>query len=157
VLQAVNRHGMPTRILLVQGAIVTVMSLLYFVITDVTVVFFLLSAMTVALYLIAYMFMYSAAIRLRYAEPAMARPFRIPGGMAGMWLVAGIGFVGVLFSFLVAFFPPDQLPVGSPALYVGLVVGGTVVFCAIPLIIHQLRRPDWMTKALPLQAANPAE
>jgi len=153
VLHATNRHGMPTHILLLQGAVVTVMSCLYFVIKDVSVVFFLVSAMTIALYLIAYMFMYAAAIRLRYSAPGLARPFRIPGGLAGMWVAASVGFVGVLFSFLVAFFPPDQLPVGSPVLYVTLVIVGTVVFCGIPLVLHALRRPDWAAA----NAQQPAE
>jgi len=49
----------------------------------------------------------------------------------------------VLFSFLVSFYPPSQLPVGSPAQYVALVIIGTVVFCAIPLLIHAMRHPDW--------------
>jgi amino acid transporter len=109
-------------------------------------VFFLVSAMTIALYLIAYMLMYAAAITLRYTQPDIVRPFKVPGGLGGMWLAAGVGFVGVLFSFLVAFFPPDQLPVGSPVLYVTLVVIGTVVFCGIPLILHAIRRPSWAKK-----------
>lgn len=57
-----------------------------------------------------------------------------------MWIVVGVGFVGVLFSFLVAFFPPDQLPIGSPALYTGLVMVSTAAFCAIPLFMHYRRR-----------------
>jgi glutamate:GABA antiporter len=163
VLQKTNAHGMPTHILFAQGAVVTVMSLLYFLMKDVAVVFFLLSAMTIALYLIAYMFMYAAAVRLRHSQPAMVRPFRVPGGMAGMWAAAGLGFVGVLFSFLVAFFPPDQLPVGSPAMYVSVVIAGTVVFCGIPLIIHHFRRPEWKTvtamrvPASPVPKVTPAE
>jgi putative glutamate/gamma-aminobutyrate antiporter len=144
VLHATNRHGMPTHILLVQGLVVTVMSGLYFVIKDVSVVFFLVGAMTIALYLIAYMLMYAAGLRLRYSKPNLPRPFRVPFGLTGMWLVAGVGLVGVCFSFLVAFFPPDQLPVGSPTLYVALVAIGTVVFCGIPLILHVLRRPSWV-------------
>jgi amino acid transporter len=135
---------MPTTILLVQGAVVTVMSFLYFVIEDVSVVFFLISAMTIALYLIAYMLMYAAAIKVRYSRPALPRPFSVPGGLPGMWLTAGIGLVGVGFSFLVAFFPPDQLPMGSPGLYVALVVFGTVFFCGIPLVIHGMRRTGWV-------------
>jgi amino acid transporter len=107
--------------------------------------------MTIALYLIAYMLMYAAAIKLCYSKPALARPFKIPGGMIGMWLIGGIGFVGVLFSFLVAFFPPDQLPVGSPTLYVGLVIAGTVVFCAIPLILHAMRHPNWADDQQPAE------
>lgn len=136
---------MPTHILLVQGLIVTVISCFYFVIRDVSVAFFLISAMTIALYLIAYMLMYGAAIRLRYSAPALARPFKVPGGLMGMWLTAGVGFTGVLFSFIVSFFPPDQLPVGSPLLYTGLVVIGIIVFAGIPLIIHHVRRSDWAT------------
>jgi amino acid transporter len=145
LLQAKNRKGMPTHILLVQGLIVTVISCFYFVIQDVSVAFFLISAMTIALYLIAYMLMYAAAIRLRYSAPALPRPFTVPGGLAGMWLTAGIGFAGVLFSFVVSFFPPDQLPVGSLMLYTALVVLGIVVFAGIPLIIHHVRRRDWAT------------
>ena len=149
VLHATNSHGMPTHILLVQGGVVTVMSCLYFVIKDVSVVFFLVSAMTIALYLIAYMFMYAAGIRLRYSEAKLARPFKVPGGIVGMWLAAGVGFVGVLFSFLVAFFPPAQLPVGSPVLYVTLVIVGTVVFCGIPLVLHAIRQPNWAADVKP--------
>jgi hypothetical protein len=44
--------------------------------------------------------------------------------------------------------------VGSPTLYVALVVIGTVVFCGIPLLLHVLRRPSWV-KADP-EAAKPA-
>ena len=154
VLHASNEHGMPTHILFVQGLVVTVMSWLYFVIKDVSVVFFLVSAMTIALYLIAYMFMYAAAIKLRYTKPNLVRPFKVPGGLVGMWLTAGVGFIGVLFSFLVAFFPPDQLPVGSPVLYVTLVIVGTVVFCGIPLILHDIRRPNW---SMALKSLQPGE
>ena len=67
-----------------------------------------------------------------------------------MWVIAGVGFAGVLFSFLVAFFPPDQLPVGSPALYVALVIVGTVVFCGIPLVLHAMRRPEWADGVRPI-------
>jgi amino acid transporter len=151
VLHATNAHGMPTHILLVQGVVVTVMSCLYFVISDVSVVFFLVSAMTIALYLIAYMLMYAAAIKLRYTAPGLTRPFKIPGGFVGMWLTAGVGFLGVLFSFVVAFFPPDQLPVGSPVLYVTLVTAGTVLFCGVPLILHAMRQPNWIKGLQPAE------
>jgi len=147
LLQAKNKKGMPTHILFVQGLIVTAISCFYFVIKDVSVAFFLISAMTIALYLIAYMLMYGAAIKLRYSSPALKRPFKVPGGHAGMWLTAGIGFVGVLFSLVVSVFPPDQLPVGSPELYTGLVLFGIVLFAGIPLIMHQMRHGDWATGA----------
>ena len=147
ILAKVNKHGVQVSILLVQGAIVTVLALTSFVMADVTLAFFLLSAMTITLYLIMYMLMYAAAIRLRYSQPELARSYRVPGGLVGMWCIAGLGFAGVAFSFLVGFFPPTQIPVGSPALYVGLVVGGTVMFTGLPLLIGTLKRASWRQKA----------
>lgn len=130
-----NSSGIQVNILTVQGCIVTILSSLYFVMDNVGVAFFLLSALTVGLYLIMYMEMYATGIKLRYTMPDLERSYRVPGGNTGMWLVAGIGFIATLFAFVVAFFPPTQLPVGSPGLYVGLVMAGTVIFVGLPLII----------------------
>jgi len=101
----------------------------------VRVAVFLLSPLTIGLYLIMYMMMYAAAIRLRYTQPGLQRDYRVPGGNAGMWAVGGIGFLAVLFSLAVTFFPPSQLPVGSPAIYTTLVVCGTALFLAVPIVI----------------------
>ncbi|MEX2962278.1 amino acid permease [Microbulbifer sp. TYP-18] len=142
-LQRTNAKGMQRNILLVQGLIVTLISSIYFVIKDVSTAFFLISAMTVTLYIIMYLLLYAAVIRLRSTQPDLPRSFSIPGGKTGLWLVAGIGFLAVAFAFVVSFFPPDQLPVGSPAMYVVLVAGGAVVFTALPLLIYALRKPGW--------------
>ena len=135
LLQKTNRNGVQINILIIQGCIVTVLSSLYIFLKDVSVAFFLLSALTIGLYLIMYMMMYAAAIRLRYTQPGLQRDYRVPGGNAGMWAVGGIGFLAVLFSFAVTFFPPSQLPVGSPAIYTTLVVCGTALFLAVPIVI----------------------
>jgi putative glutamate/gamma-aminobutyrate antiporter len=142
-LAKTNKNGVQISILLVQGVIVTVLALTYFVMADVSVAFFLLSAMTITLYLVMYMLMYAAAIRLRYSQPDLKRSYRVPGGTVGMWIIAGVGFAGVAFSFLVGFFPPTQLPVGSPTLYVGLVAGGTILFTGLPLLIGMLKQSSW--------------
>jgi putative glutamate/gamma-aminobutyrate antiporter len=143
LLAKTNKHGVQVNILIVQGVIVTILALTYFVMADVSVAFFLLSAMTISLYLIMYMLMYAAAIRLRYSQPDLKRSYRVPFGLAGMWSIAGVGFAGVVFAFVLSFFPPSQLPVGSPALYVGLVVAGTVIFTGLPLLISMSKQPSW--------------
>ena len=142
-LARTNKSGVQVAILMVQGCIVTVLALLYFVMEDVSVAFFLLSAMTITLYLVMYMMMYAAAVRLRITRPDAPRSYRIPGGLVGMVLVAGIGFAGVAFAFVASFFPPSQLPIGSPASYVAVVAAGFVVFIGLPILIHFLKRPDW--------------
>jgi amino acid transporter len=153
-LAKTNKNGVQISILIVQGVIVTVLAMAYFVMSDVSVAFFLLSAMTITLYLIMYMLMYAAAIRLRYSQPDLKRSYRVPGGTGGMWGIAGVGFVGVVFAFIVGFFPPSQLPVGSPALYVGLVVAGTVIFTGLPLLIGMLKQASWRAVAPPAMKAT---
>ncbi|WP_298984251.1 amino acid permease [uncultured Roseibium sp.] len=144
LLARTNKNGIQVVILLVQGCIVTVLASLYFFLKDVSVAFFLLSAMTITLYLVMYMMMYAAAVRLRITHPEMPRSYKVPGGMAGMMAIAGIGFVGVAFAFVTSFFPPSQLPVGSPTSYVAVVAIGFVVFTGLPILIHALKRPSWV-------------
>jgi putative glutamate/gamma-aminobutyrate antiporter len=148
-LAKINKNGVQISILIIQGVIVTILALAYFVMADVSVAFFLLSSVTITLYLIMYMFMYAAAIRLRYSQPNLKRSYCVPGGTIGMWCIAGMGFAGVAFAFLVGFFPPTQLPVGSPAVYVGLVVGGTVVFTGLPLVLGMLKQSSWRAAGQP--------
>jgi putative glutamate/gamma-aminobutyrate antiporter len=138
-----NRHGVQVNILVIQACIVSLLAVIYMVMKNASVAFFVLSAMTVTLYLLMYILMYAAAIKLRITRPDLERGYRVPGGTAGMCLVAGTGLLGVAFAFIVAFFPPSNLPVGSPWMYVGLVAGGLIVFAGIPLLLHALRKPGW--------------
>lgn len=138
-----NKNGMQVNILLIQGIIVTLLASLYFVMDNVSVAFFVLSAMTITLYLSMYILMYAAAIKLRYTRPDLPRSYKVPGGFYGLCAVAGIGLLGVGFSLIVGFFPPSNLPVGNPALYVGLVTAGMVVFIGLPLWIHKMKKPEW--------------
>lgn len=93
-----------------------------------------------------YLMLYAAAIRLRYTHPELPRSFRIPGGNAGMWAVAGTGFAAVAFALVLSFVPPAQLPVGSPGMYVGLVAAGLVVFTGAPVLLGRLAKPSWRTQ-----------
>lgn len=62
------------------------------------------------LYLLMYIMMFAAAIYLRYKEPNTPRPYRVPGGAVGMWLIAGAGFIGSLVAFVLSFIPPPRSP-----------------------------------------------
>ena len=142
-LSSVNRAGAPRAILLIQAVIVTALGSCYFIMKNVSAAFFVLSAMTVTLYLIMYMLMYLAALKLRYSAPDLPRTYRIPGSWFGIWLVTLVGLAGVGFAFIVGFFPPANLTVGDPALYVSLVTGGTILFTGIPWIIHACKKDAW--------------
>ena len=125
---------MATHILLVQAFLVTALSIMFVVLPSVQAAYQILSQLTVILYLVMYLLMFAAAIYLRYSQPNRPRPYRIPGGDAGMWLIGGLGFLGSLLAFVLSFIPPGQISVGSPTLYVAILIGLTR-----PLRRHSLR------------------
>lgn len=137
-LTKLNKNGIQTNILFVQGALVTLLCSMYFVLEDVSVAFFLLSSLTGAIYLIMYMLMYLSGIKLRKTQPDIPRPFKVPGGTYGMSVIGGFGFVAVAFAFILCFIPPTQLPINSPIVYTLFIVGGVSVFVLIPFIINKI-------------------
>lgn len=143
--QKLNKHGAPSHILLVQGLIVTFLSIMFVVLPSVQAAYQILSQLTVTLYLIMYLLMFASAIHLRYSEPHTPRPYKVPFGAAGMWIFAGIGLVGSLIAFVLSFVPPSQIAVGSPSTYIWILIAGNIVVVAIPFIIYALRKPHWKT------------
>ncbi|MDE5554165.1 MAG: amino acid permease, partial [Muribaculaceae bacterium] len=122
--QKTNKSGVQKNILLIQGIAVTVLALLFVVMPSVESFYQILSQLTVLLYLIAYLLMFSAAIYLRYTMKDAKRPFRI--GRKGnwlMWVVGGVGFVGSLMAFILSFFPPSQISMGSNTGGYSLLIG----------------------------------
>ena len=140
--QRSNANGVQRNILLIQGGIVTLLSLLFVVMPSVQSFYQVLSQLTVLLYLIMYLMMFAAAIALRYKMPSEKRPFRL-GGNFTMWLIAGVGFLGSLLAFVLSFIPPSQIPTGSPKVWVSILVVGCIVVVVIPFIIYAMRKPSW--------------
>jgi putative glutamate/gamma-aminobutyrate antiporter len=141
--QKTNKHGMATHILLVQAILVSALSIMFVVLPSVQAAYQILSQLTVILYLIMYLLMFAAAIYLRYSQPNRPRPYRIPGGDIGMWLIGGLGFLGSLLAFVLSFIPPGQISVGSPTTYVEILIGLTVLFVIMPFVIYAVRKPHW--------------
>ena len=141
--QTTNKNGMASHILLVQALIVTFLAVLFVVLPSVQAAYQILSQLTVILYLVMYLLMFAAAIYLRYSQPNRPRAYRVPGGDIGMWIIGGLGFIGSLLAFVLSFIPPSQISVGSPATYVGILVGLTVIFVGLPFVIYAARKPHW--------------
>lgn len=139
-----NKHGIATHILIFQGIVVTLLSIMFVVLPSVQATYQILSQLTTILYLLMYLLMFAAAIYLRYSQPNRPRPYRIPGKAdSGMWIVAGLGFIGSFIAFVFSFIPPSQIPVGSPVTYVIILVVLTIVFCLIPFLIILGRKDHW--------------
>lgn len=141
-LQAVNDRGVPSRLLFVQAALMSLVAGAFLVIPSVDTAFLLLTSAAVVLYATMYLMLFAAAIRLRYTEPDTPRPYRVPGGgNLGLWLVAGTGFVTTLACLAIGFIPPG--PGVSPGTYriaMLIVLASMVLF---PVLLHRARRPQW--------------
>lgn len=144
VMQKTNRRGVQVGILIIQGCVVTLLSVFFVVLPSVQSAYQIISQLTIILYLIMYMLMFAAGIYLRHKEPHTPRSFRIPGGKyVGMWVCGGLGFLGSVLAFMFSFIPPGQIAVGSPVAYVIILVLGAIVFAGIPFVIYACRRPEW--------------
>ena len=142
--QKTNKLGVQSNILIIQGVIVTILSLLFVVMPSVQSFYQILSQMTVLLYLIMYLLMFAAAIYLRYIMKDTPRAFRIgKKGNGLMWIVAGLGFLGSLIAFVLSFIPPGQIATGNKTVWFSVMIIGCIVFVAIPFIIYALRKPSW--------------
>jgi putative glutamate/gamma-aminobutyrate antiporter len=143
LMQRTNANGVSVPILVLQGLIVTFLCLIFVVMPSVQSVFQILSQISNIMFLTMYIVMFLAAIALRYSQPNIKRPFKIPGGNFGMWLVGLVGLAGALISGGLSFAPPTQIGTGSASVYVGILLAATAVEIAIPFIVFSFRKPEW--------------
>ena len=127
-------------LLVVQGLAGTVFTLLFVVVPSVSTSYWMLSAVTAQVIVAMYALVFASVIRLRHTRPDVPRPYRIPGGLPGVWLVGGVGLLGGLASFLLGFVPPSQLATGDTAVYVALLALATVVLSLPPFVFALLGR-----------------
>lgn len=144
--QKTNKAGVQRNILLVQGGIVTLLSLLFVVMPSVQSFYQILSQLTILLYLIMYMLMFAAAIVLRYKMKSAERPFRLGKGNALMWILGATGFGGSLLAFALSFIPPGQIETGSKTVWYSVLIAGCVIVVVIPYLIYAMKKPSWRDK-----------
>jgi glutamate:GABA antiporter len=70
---------------------------------------FLIDA-AIILYFIPFLYMFAAVIKLAYRKDRAenAHAVLVPGGLAGVWICGGLGFVVVLIGILVSLIPPGD-------------------------------------------------
>lgn len=139
VFKKLNRYQMPVAIMLFQGLVVSLLSSIFLLMPNVSSSYWILTVLAAQLYLIMYLFMFSSGIRLRYKKPFKHREYCIPCGNLGMWVVAGVGFLGSLFAIVVGFFPPAQLETGSLLFYESFLMVGILLTLAMPLFVYSLK------------------
>ena len=110
--------------------------------------YWVLTAITVDLLCIAYFLVFASLIKLRYSKPNAPRPFRIPGGMAGIWIVGGMGVTGVVVAFISGLLPPAATSTAGIVLYLASLLLGTFLLAVPPLIFLKLKTPGWESERM---------
>jgi amino acid transporter len=85
---------------------------------------------------------FAALIALRYREPELRRPFRVPGGMAGAWLV---GVCPMLLLGFAALHGEQEPVLGISALAFGLLL---ILSGAVAYWVNGVVKPEgWLVPA----------
>jgi amino acid transporter len=143
VFQRLNKHGMPINILIIQAVIGSAFSLIFLLMPNVNSSYWILTALTAQLTVLMYIIIFVAAIRLRYLEPDTPRPYKVPGGNAGMWIVAGLGLLACGFTFFIGFVPPEQVKTGNILFYELFLALGIIVLSLPPFILDKIKKKSW--------------
>jgi putative glutamate/gamma-aminobutyrate antiporter len=143
ILQKINKKNMPIALLLTQAIIVTIISTVFLVMPSVSSSFWILSDLTAQLAMSSYLFLFGAAIYLRYKRPEVARPYKVPCRNFGMWVICIAGIIASLFIIFIGYFPPSQIKVGNIVFYESFLILGFGVFYAIPLLLYRFRKRSW--------------
>ncbi|MCF0227100.1 MAG: amino acid permease, partial [Methanobrevibacter sp.] len=147
VLQKTNDEGMPVNMMILQAFVVTFWGVIYVILPGgVNGSFWMLLSLSILVYIVMGLLMYAALIKLRYSQPNVERAFKIPGGKFGVWLVAGWGFVAMIFLFILGILPPSQITdFGLTNIqYILLMLVSTIIIVLIPLIIYRKRDERWL-------------
>lgn len=134
-----NKHRVPSRILLAQALLVTVISLCFIMLPSVKSAYIFLAIISTQLALISYVLLFIAGMKLKSSHPNQHRPFCIPGGMWGMGVVAGLGLIASLAVFFLGFIPPKDvlMPLAD---YAGLLIVGMLALSLPIALFYQYTR-----------------
>lgn len=144
--QKLNKHGMPTNLLLFQAIIVSIAACVLLFMPNLSASYWILTALSAQIYLVMYLLMFASAIKLRYSHPAVPRAYKIPHKHKGMWFVASLGMVASTIAIILGFLPPSQLVVGNITFYELFLALGLGLMILLPLWMHSHRKPSWMRK-----------
>ncbi|KTD19632.1 APC family permease [Legionella israelensis] len=107
-LYKLNKHGVASRILLLQAVLVTLFCSVFLLLPTINEIYWLFTDLSTELYIMMYVMMFIAAMHLKLKFPYKNRPFAIPGGHTGYYLTCLLGLIGCIITLIVGFIPPEE-------------------------------------------------
>jgi glutamate:GABA antiporter len=102
-----KRFGTPIAVNLLSGVVATGVLILTLTLTsgNAAKYFSTTLGLVISMVTITYVLIFPAVIRLRYKYPDVARPYRIPGGTVGLWVVGILTTAWAAFTTLAVLYP----------------------------------------------------
>ncbi len=99
--------GTPIAVNLMSGVIASAFVFFVFLVTKGSLAnfFSVMIALVISTTSLSYVFVFPALVRLRHKHPDTPRPYRVPGGMAGAWIVTVITELFVLVTAVTLLWP----------------------------------------------------
>ncbi len=137
-----NKHGVPTKFLLLQGLIVTVWAaVLTFGGGGSNVSFFTAISLTVVIYVVGYIIFFLAYIKMVRKHDELERSFEVSKKKPVKLIMAFVGLIVSVFALVISFVPPAQLTSsGASNAYITILSLSFVVVVFIPFIIYHFMR-----------------
>lgn len=132
-----NKHGAAQPVLLAQAILVSLMCLAFLLMPSVNGSYWLLTDLSTELYIMMYMLMFLAAITIKLKMHYQTAVFMIPGGKAGLITACLSGLIGCTLTFVIGFFPPSGINVGS-ALHYHVVFSVGLITMILPIFLFYL-------------------
>ncbi len=142
----INKHGVASRILILQAILVTALCSGFLLFPSVNAIYWLFTDLSTELYMMMYVLMFIAAWNLKSKFAHLERPFSIPGGKIGYYLICILGLLGCAITLLVGFIPPEQTMDVGGAGHFRLIFSCGIVAMLLPAFLIYLRRKYLVTK-----------
>lgn len=139
-LCTLNKHGVASRILILQAVIVTLLCSGFLLFPNVNAIYWLFTDLSTELYILMYVLMFIAAWRIKGKFPTLKRPFAIPGGKVGYYLVCILGLFGCAITLVVGFIPPEQMMDVGGANHFRTVFSLGIIAMLLPALFIYLRK-----------------
>lgn len=127
-----NRFEVAPRIMITQAIVVSLFCLAFLLVPSVNGFYWFLMALSTEMYMLMYVLIFLSALILRLRSKTAIGTFRIPGGMAGLWITVLFGMAACLSTIAITFLPPDNVDIGTPAHYAMTILIGSFL-AIVPL------------------------
>ena len=134
-----NKNDVAQNLLITQAVLVTFVCLAFLLMPSVNGSYWLLTALSTQLYILMYILMFVAALVVKFKNYAKSNNAVIPGGKYGFITTCALGLIGCGITFIVGFFPPDGINVGTPLHYLTVFTAGMLAMIAPVALLYGYR------------------